>query len=1114
MDTETTWTGSVMDRLNHEPGKPAEIAIIGIACRYPGAHGPDQFWRLLMDRVDVVGDAPRAPGAGAGQGGRLDAIDRFDAGFFDMAPREAQQADPQLRLFLETAWEAIEDAGLCPDRLAGSRTGVFVGQVTSNYWELLCRQADPDIYSLVGSEFRASLPGRVSFHLDLRGPSVSVDTACSASLAAVHLACQSMRLGESTTALVGGVNLVLLPQEGAAFADAGMLAPDGRCKFGDAAADGFVRSDGVGVVVLKPLSDAVADGDRVYAVIHGSAVNNDGRSNGQLMTPSVAGQEHLLRAALEAAGVDAADVDYVEAHGTGTRVGDLVELTALGNILGEGRPAGKPCLVGSVKSNIGHAEAAAGIAGLIKAALCVDHRAVPPTLHVLEPNPAIAGDDSALELPTEPWRLTDPGPVIAGVSSFGISGTNAHVVLGEHVQNRAEPSAQGRSEAGTRSHAEAGTRSQAEAGARVRAEVGARGRPPVGGAHLLTLSARSPEALREAAGKAAGYLAPGGAGRRPSLRDICYTAARRRGHHESRLVAVGATHDALASALREYGHAGAADDVIAGDDVPGDAPRIAFVFPGQGSQWTGMARDLLSSSEVFREALRRCSEAVEAEAGWSVLARLEAGAPLSDRAEEIQPTLWAVSVALAALWRSLGVEPDLVIGHSMGEVAAACVAGGLGLPDAAAIICRRSGLAQRISGRGAMVSAGISGEAARAALTGHEDRVAVAAFNGPASTILSGDPEALGEITRDLDQRGVFHRTVQVAFASHSPQVDGLRQDLLRELRDLRPAAPDVPIWSTVLDRFADGAELDAGYWVGNLRGPVRFASAVSRVAAAAPTVFVEVSPHPILAGSIGDCLRHHGLPGSAVASLRRDRPAWTALRESLAAIHVAGGPVDWSRLYPEGRPVRLPSYPWQRESHWFTPTSPPPFSSSRDGAPIPAAPSAHPHPAPAPAPAMEQGQGPGSEPGSEPEPSPAPVPGPQPGPAWGPEPGPVRDPEPGPVRDPEPGPVRDPQPGPVLGPEPGPVPGARSDGHPRTGDGVVRRVVERIAQELSMPAARLNLRRPLRSLGLDSLMASRLSRSLRADPGVEVSPRTLLGEQPVGELLEEVRSSSGQGSW
>ncbi|MFC4533831.1 type I polyketide synthase, partial [Sphaerisporangium dianthi] len=885
-----------MDRLNERSGKPAGIAITGIACRYPGAHGPEQFWRLLMDRKDAVGAAPGEPlpgtGAGTRHGGRLTAIDGFDAAFFDMAPREARLADPQLRLFLEAAWEAIEDAGLSPERLAGSRTGVFVGQATSNYWEMLCRHTDPDIYGLVGSEFRASLPGRASFHLDLRGPSVSVDTACSASLTAVHLACQSIRLGESTTALVGGVNLALLPHEGLAFSDAGMLAPDGRCKFGDAGADGFVRSDGVGVVVLKPLPTAVADGDRVYAVILGSAVNNDGRSNGLLMTPSVEGQEHMLRQALDAAQVEAGDVGYVEAHGTGTRVGDAVELAALGHVLGEGRPPGRPCLVGSVKSNIGHTEAAAGIAGLIKAALCVHHRTVPPTLHVREPNPAFPWEDSPLELPTEPRPLTGPDAAVAGVSSFGISGTNVHVVLGEHAA-RTEPSPGGPL--------------------------------PVTGEHLLTLSARSPEALREAAMAASGFLSPGGGGHASDLADICDTAAMRRKHHEHRLVAIGSGHDSLAVALRAYGRTGAAPGVVGGnDDEPAGRARIAFVFPGQGSQWQGMTRDLLSSSEVYRDALRRCSEAVEAETGWSVLRRLETGSPLSG-AEEIQPALWAVEVALAALWRSLGVEPDIVIGHSMGEVAAACVAGGLGLTDAAAVICRRSGLARRISGRGAMISVALPEAAAESALAGYRDRVAVAAVNSPSSTILSGDPAALREITEAFDRREVHHRAIQVAFASHSPQVDELGDDLLLALRDVRPSAARVPMWSTVLDEPADGACLDAGYWVRNLREPVRFASAVKQVAGAATTVFVEISPHAVLTGAVRECLRHHRLAGTAAASLGRDQPAWPRLRESLAAIHIAGGRVDWRRHHPGGRPVRLPSYPWQRERYWYTDSPPRP---------------------------------------------------------------------------------------------------------------------------------------------------------------------------------------------
>ncbi|GAA4959129.1 epothilone polyketide synthase D [Nonomuraea thailandensis] len=912
-----------MNRRNLRQESPAEIAIIGIACRYPGIHGPGQFWRSLLDADDTIGDDAPRPGRRPGpQGGRLDAIDEFDAAFFDMSPREAQQADPQLRLFLETAWEAIEDAGVLPERLAGSRTGVFVGQATSNYWELLCRSTDPDIYSLVGSEFRASLPGRASFHLDLRGPSMSVDTACSASLAAVHLACQSIRAGESVLALAGGVNLALLPYEEDAFSGAGMLASDRRCKFGDAGADGFVRSEGVGVVVLKPLADAEADGDRVYAVVRGSSATNDGRSNGLLMTPSQVGQEQMLRHALDDAGVRPEQVDYVEAHGTGTPVGDQVELTALGNVLGTARPPGRPCFVGSVKSNIGHTEAAAGVAGLIKAALCLHHRVVPPTLHVREPNPSLAWDSSALELPTRTRPLTGAAPRVAGVSSFGITGTNVHVVLAEHVPDE-----------------QAGDRGPAPA--------------PAGGRHLLTLSARSPETLRAAASRAADFLLPGGMGRGLTLTDICYTAARRRKHHEHRLVATGSTHEDLAAALLAHAEDGPvhAGDAVAGEAMAGEPPRVVYVFPGQGSQWTGMARDLLSGSPVFRAALRECSDAVAEERGWSVLDRLSGDAPLPDRARDVQPILWAVQVALAALWRSAGVEPALLIGHSMGEVAAACVAGSLSVPDAAAVICRRSALAERLSGRGAMLTTGLTQEQAEDVVTGFADRVAVAALNGPSSTVLSGDRAALAEIAARLDRGGVFQREVAVDFASHSPQVDELARDLAQALDGLRPTAGDVPVWSTVLDRLADDGSFDAAYWVRNLRDPVRFASAIERVAKERPVVFVEISPHPILAGAMRDCLRHHGLPGTAVPSLRRGRASWEQVLESLAAVHVAGGTVDWARLYPAGRPVGLPGYPWQHESFWFgapahSPAAPPAGPPADHAADHAAGPPAAPSPA------------------------------------------------------------------------------------------------------------------------------------------------------------------------
>lgn len=569
----------------------APIAITGIGCRFPGAHGPQQFWQLLLDAVDAVategergGDActlhaVRPDRDGLPRSGLLDKIDEFDAEFFGMSPREAQRTDPQARLLLETAWEAIEDAGLNPDHLAGSRTAVFVGQAASNYWELVRQAGQPDIHAVVGSESRATLPGRVSYTFDLRGPSVSVDTACSASLTAVHQACQSIRAGESVMAIAAGANLALLPDEGIAYSGAAMLAPDGRCKFGDASADGFVRSDGVGVVVLKPLAAATANGDRVYAVILGSAINNDGRSGGLPMTPGEKGQEELLRHAYQAAGVVPSEVDYVEAHGAGTSVGDPVELTALGAVLGEGRAANHPCLVGSVKTNIGHTEAAAGIAGLIKTALCLQHKVIPPSLHFREPNPTIAWDAMPLRVATQCEALPRRGrPANAGVSSFGISGANAHVVLAEHVQ-------------------------QDEAAAPLP--------PPPTGLRILTLSARSPEALRAMTRSYADFLGPGGAGRALDLRDICYTAAVRRKHLTSRLAVVGASHEEIENRLRCYLADRAADGVACSDVLAG-RPQVAFVFPGQGSQWLGMCKDLLGTSREFREGMRCCDEAVEA----------------------------------------------------------------------------------------------------------------------------------------------------------------------------------------------------------------------------------------------------------------------------------------------------------------------------------------------------------------------------------------------------------------------------------------------------------------------------------------------------------------------
>jgi phthiocerol/phenolphthiocerol synthesis type-I polyketide synthase C len=1062
--------------------RPAPIAVVGIGCRFPGAHGPQRFWQLLVDAVDAL-DADRGAGddgdgddavrqslaARPGEpelprGGRLRNVDEFDAEFFGMSPREAQRTDPQARLLLETTWEALEDAGLNPDQLAGTLTGVFVGQAASNYWDLVRQVGPPDIHTVVGSEVRASLPGRICFAFDLRGPSVSVDTACSASLTAVHQACQSIRAGDSSVAIVGGVNLALLPDEGIAYSGANLLAADGRCKFADASADGFVRSDGIGVVVLKPLDAAVADGDRVYASILGSAINNDGRSGGTLMTPGVTGQEDLLRQAYRRAGVAPSEVAYVEAHGTGTSTGDRVELTALANVLAEGRAGGPPCLVGSVKTNIGHAEAAAGIAGLIKTALCLFHRTIPPSLHFREPNPAIRWEAMPLAVPTGRMALPDGRePAIAGVSSFGISGANAHVVLAEH--HRAEHHRLNRA---------------APAGP---PPAGAPPAAPPADPQVLLLSAHSPEALRDSARSYADFLGPCGAGRELDLRDICRTAALRRKHLPSRLAVVGESHDEAERRLRDY-----LADPAAGAAVSSPAPaahaRVAFAFPGQGSQWRGMGQDLLRTCEVFRAAMRSCDEAIQAETGVSVLRELEGeGARLAE-VDILQPALWAIEVALAAVFRSLGLEPDLVVGHSMGEVAALHVAGVLDLPDAAAVICRRSRLARQLSGRGAMAAVALTEDQAAELIAGCRDEVAVAACNGPSATVLSGDPRSLRRILATLELRGVAHKLLDVDFASHSPQVDAIEGDLRQVLHDIRPRPGQISVHSTVTGGMLDGSSCGAGYWVDNLRQPVRFTSAISQIGETAPTLFLEISPHPTLVGAIRDSLGHRGLAGTAVESMRRQRSAWPCLLESLARVHVLGGHVDWERLNGSGRSVPLPTYAWQRQRHWL----------GGGGRPGPAAVSPADPQFPSRAfeltgdlrlldPARQTvvemsgarlqfvATGLSGVPGGQPS-----------GASTGPEAAPES---------------------PAESPAEPPLPAAAEAGD--AGDAILGEV----ARVLALPAGRVDTGKSLQDMGLDSLMAGELAARLRRNLGVSVHAGSLLTNHPLAEVVAAVRAAA-----
>ncbi|MEU2900748.1 SDR family NAD(P)-dependent oxidoreductase [Streptomyces sp. NPDC001273] len=896
--------------MPHDSTRAAEtasepIAIIGMAGRFADATSPDQLWDMLLQGRDAITDipperydidavydpTPRTPGRTVSRwGGLLRDIDAFDAEFFGVSPREADRMDPQQRLLLEVAYEALEDAGQPLPRIAGTDTGVFIGQLGGDYWHLQYDNRDQlDLYAMTGAASRAITSGRLSYAFDLRGPSFTVDTACSSALVAVHNAVQAIRLGECPMAIAGGVNLVLLPEEGVVYSGAGMLASDGRCKFADASGDGFVRSDGIGAVILKPLSAALADGDRVRAVIRGSAVGNDGQSSGYLVTPAVEGQRDVLRRAYANAGVDPADIDYIEAHGTGTSVGDPVELEALADIVGP-RPPDQRCLVGSVKTNIGHAEAAAGIAGLIKAVLCLENKTVTPNLHLKNPNPAVDWANLPLTIPTKATPLPERDrPAIAGVSSFGFSGTNAHLVL----EAAPQPSAR-------------------DTDARASATP----------SELLVLSALSPEALADAARTMADHLE--GPGSEHTLHDICYSAALRRTPHDARLALPSADHAEAAAALRGFAE---------GEDEPGlsfsdytdpeAAPRVAFVFPGQGSQWPGMGRELLDGEPVFRHAMEACDEAIRTETGWSVIELLRsADEERLKQLDVVQPTLWAMEIALAELWRSWGIEPDVVIGHSMGESAAAYISGALSLSDAAAVICRRSRLAKRLSGRGTMAWVALPADEAAAALAGHEDKVAVAAINSPTSTLLSGDVDAIAQVLAALDARGVDNRRVNVDFASHCPQMDALREDLLDELSHLTPRAGRIPLHSTLLNEVIDGSGMDADYWVRNIRQPVDFVGAVRSQLELGDTVFVEVSPHPLLVAGIRETSRTAtGADTTAVGSLRRHTDEREALLTSAAALHTAGAHLDFTTLTSGGRYVPLPTYPWQRTRHWISRT-------------------------------------------------------------------------------------------------------------------------------------------------------------------------------------------------
>jgi acyl transferase domain-containing protein/protein-L-isoaspartate O-methyltransferase len=888
-----------IERARVEP-----IAVVGLSCRFPGAASPAAFWRMLVEGRDAITEVPaerwdidayydpdvKAVGKTATRwGGFLDGIDQFDPTFFHISPREAARMDPQQRLLLEVSWEALENAGLPRERIAGSATGVYIGVLNHSSEYAWFQFGDPvrvGTYTGTGTA-HSILANRISYWLDLRGPSLAVDTACSSSLVAVHMAVQALRTRECDLALAGGVNLLLTPQALITTSKMRMMAADGRCKTFDSRADGFVRAEGCGVVVLKRLADALADGDPILALIAGSAVNQDGATNG-LTAPNGLAQQAVVRRALADGKVDPARVGYVETHGTGTALGDPIEVEALTEVLGRAGEA--PCVLGAVKTNIGHAESAAGIAGLIKAVLALKHETIPPNLHLREPNPHLSLEGTRFELPAtgRPWPAgTDRH---AGVSSFGFGGTNAHVILREAPVDLARRDAAG----------EAAGNGSADAEVR---------RP-----FLLPLSARTPHAVRKLV---EAYIELLG-GSSPPLSDICHTASVRRTHHEHRLAVVGSSPQEMGGALSAFLAGETPADVVTGHADPDARRRLVWVFSGQGSQWPEMGRTLLEREPVFRERLEACDTLLRPLAGWSLLDELAAPAERSriDETQITQPALFAVQIALAELWRSWGMSADAVVGHSMGEVAAAYVAGALDLEQAIRIIYHRGRVMQRAIGAGRMAAVGLSGSAVQTFLAGRDD-VSVAAVNGPTSTVISGAAAAIESAVEELSTRGIFARLLDVSLASHSTHMEPLRGELVRSLAGLssRPAA--IALYSTVTGARAGAGDFDAEYWGRNLREPVLFARAIAAAAESGDVDYLEISPQPMLRTPLEQCA--DGAGSLITGSLERAADERTALLRSLAALHVRGYAVAWDALQPGGgKVVPLPSYPWQRRRYWL----------------------------------------------------------------------------------------------------------------------------------------------------------------------------------------------------
>lgn len=882
----------------HQP-----IAIIGIGCRLPGGvDNPSDLWKLLCDGRDAIIDVPpdrwdmrrfydenpeKSGKLYAGQGGFLECpLDYFDPLFFGISPREANNLDPQQRLLLEVAWEAIDDAGLLADKLAASDTGVFIGGFFMDNNLLSLSPFNREImnaYFATGSSLTL-LANRISHIFNLKGPSIPIDTACSSSLTAVHYACRSLWQKECNLAFAGGVNVMLLPDYSIVLSKGRFLSGHCRCMAFDDRADGYVRGEGAGIVILKPLSQAIKDNDRIYALIRATGVNHDGYTTG-ITLPNVDAQKELIRKTCFQAKIHPKDVAYIEAHGTGTRAGDPAEIQALNDVLSIDREPDRKCVVGSIKTNIGHLEGAAGIAGLIKAALCLKHRTIPQNLHFKTPNKEIPFDELCVRIPAklEPFPENQK-PVYAGVNGFGYGGANAHVLLQE-ADDRKD---------------------------RFEAVF-----PPELNPLIIPLSARSEKALKELSRRYLQFLSKDF--HAENIKDLCYTLSLRRTHHNHRIALISHSVKDICEKLERYCSDNQQSEIVYHDCSMNRKQKIAFVYTGMGPQWWKMGRELYENVPVFQHTLKECDRIFQKLSGGSIIEEMEKDEKNSriHQTHIAQPAIFSVQVALTSLWHHWGIFPDGVIGHSIGEIAAAYISGDVSLKDALKIVYHRSRLQRRLAGKGSMLTAGISEKEGHAFLKKYKD-VSIAAVNSPSSITFSGKIEPLTKIARKLEQDEIFVRFLKVEIAYHSYQMSRLQEEFLSSVGRMMSGARKIPFCSTVTGGFLNPDDkLETTYWWKNIRQPVRFLDGIHTLIDDGYRHFLEIGPHPVLSGVIKESLFAKDTYGHVMPSLYRKKPEFEHMLKSLGRLYTLGFPVDWKAVTPAAMLISLPGYPFQRERYW-----------------------------------------------------------------------------------------------------------------------------------------------------------------------------------------------------